>query len=612
MKKIITSIFIFLIATSLWPYDFKIGDLEYRIVDSLQIPYSVEVCGADSMITFADIPSSVINAEDTFVVVGVASSTFKDCDSLRSVAIPGTIKYIEERAFHNTPVYKDKDNWHDGVLYVDDCIIEGKNISSIDYIAPQGTRLIADKAFEESPLLKYVIVVRDSGVLVGNDASPKNIQSEENSSEYSEPDNMDESGVDILYAESIVDNLVLSDSVLVYVLNKDTITSIDIPDDIKVIGRGALAYCNALATINLPNDLVSIEESAFMGCSSLNSIKIPKSVSYIGSNAFFDCINLKTAYIYNEDIILEDNSFVGCSASKTFTDTIIGNLVIKNNRIVKILSPDTCTSLVVPDCVTSIDRTTFVGCSSLSTITLPGSVAHIGGGTFSNFTALKTVNMSEGIRWIDLSAFSGCSALEHINIPQGIEVIGPSAFANCLRLSSIELPEGISTIGDKAFSGCASIRSITIPASTITIGNNVFENCDSLTSIIVLGNERRNLEKFSQEHVDVVNADQVIEQYVLKDRKLVYVIEVSKYTIINVPDEVTSIGDSVFLGCSEITSISLPNSVTSIGEKALSNCTALTHVNIPTTLTHIGEEAFSGCSSLASITVPSSVTRMLL
>jgi hypothetical protein len=74
-----------------------------------------------------------------------------------------------------------------------------------------------------------------------------------------------------------------------------------------------------------------------------------------------------------------------------------------------------------------------------------------------------------------------------------------------------------------------------------------------------------------------------------------------------IPNNVTSIWDSAFWGCSGLTSISIPNSITSIGEYAFYECTSLTNVTIPNTVTKIGEGAFSS-NSLASVTIPESVT----
>ena len=49
--------------------------------------------------------------------------------------------------------------------------------------------------------------------------------------------------------------------------------------------------------------------------------------------------------------------------------------------------------------------------------------------------------------------------------------------------------------------------------------------------------------------------------------------------------KVTSIGNEVFFGCSELTSIEIPSSVTSIGNLAFSGCSGLTGIEIPSSVT---------------------------
>ena len=72
--------------------------------------------------------------------------------------------------------------------------------------------------------------------------------------------------------------------------------------------------------------------------------------------------------------------------------------------------------------------------------------------------------------------------------------------------------------------------------------------------------------------------------------------------------KVTSIGNEVFFGCSELTSIEIPSSVTSIGNLAFSGCSGLTGIEIPSSVTSIRDYAFSSCSGLTGIEIPSSVT----
>jgi hypothetical protein len=82
----------------------------------------------------------------------------------------------------------------------------------------------------------------------------------------------------------------------------------------------------------------------------------------------------------------------------------------------------------------------------------------------------------------------------------------------------------------------------------------------------------------------------------------------SSLTSINIPDCVTSIENEAFRGCSNLASINIPDSVTSIGYQAFRDCTALASITLPDSVTSIGSYAFASCTSLASINIPDSVT----
>ena len=84
----------------------------------------------------------------------------------------------------------------------------------------------------------------------------------------------------------------------------------------------------------------------------------------------------------------------------------------------------------------------------------------------------------------------------------------------------------------------------------------------------------------------------------------------SNITSIDIPNSVTSINDCTFYKCSRLKSVTIPKSVTRIGDSAFSDCSSLTSFTIPNLVSSIGIEAFRGCSSLLSITIPNSVTEI--
>ncbi len=68
------------------------------------------------------------------------------------------------------------------------------------------------------------------------------------------------------------------------------------------------------------------------------------------------------------------------------------------------------------------------------------------------------------------------------------------------------------------------------------------------------------------------------------------------FSVVVIPNSVTSIDNYTFEYCSSLTSIDIPNSVISIGDEAFFCCTNLTNVFIGNSVTSIGYDAFEGCS----------------
>ena len=200
----------------------------------------------------------------------------------------------------------------------------------------------------------------------------------------------------------------------------------------------------------------------------------------------------------------------------------------------------------------------------------------IGNCAFDLCRSLTIINIPNSVTTIGNCAFWGCDYLISINIPNSVTTIGKSAFSDCYYLTSINIPNSVTTIGDSAFWWCYSLISITIPSSVVTIMGN----------------------PFCHWHGNLYNESKVFiyEDHVLFNKnKTTLIACIAKKTNYTIPNRVTTIGDSAFLGCESLTSINIPNSVTTIGKSAFSKCQSLTSINIPNGVTIIGNYAFSEC-----------------
>ena len=290
----------------------------------------------------------------------------------------------------------------------------------------------------------------------------------------------------------------------------ESLTSINIPDDVTNIGDGAFYACKSLISINISNSVTNIGDHAFSLCKSLTSIKIPNSVTNIGNDAFGECRSLTSINIPNSVTNIGNEAFSGCKSLTKIT--IPSNVVNMNGNpflkwdgdlyneskafiyehqvlfnkdkttLIAYRSKDTNYS--IPNSVTNIGDNAFYGCQSLTNIKIPNSVTNIGDRAFASCSSLTSINIPNSVTNIGDSAFAWCKSLTNINIPNSVTNIEFCTFCRCESLNNINIPNSVTNIGDWAFLGCKSLTSINIPNSVTNIGDWAFCGCENLPSHI--------------------------------------------------------------------------------------------------------------------------------
>lgn len=229
---------------------------------------------------------------------------------------------------------------------------------------------------------------------------------------------------------------------------------------IDTIGYAAFARCSEITSVVLPNSVKVLSSYAFADCSKLHSITIGSQLNKIEDNAFYNDYGLIEAR-YNGSI--ESWCRIDFSGGLLGYE---GNLYFNNTLL---------TELVIPRGVYEIKDAAFRYVSCLKHVVLPKSIKRIGAFAFYGCKNLVSINIPDGINRINSSTFSWCENLQKINIPSSVSYIGQSAFSDCKKLKSIALPKQLDSIESFAFSKCTSLEEVDIYPSVSYIGMKAFD-----------------------------------------------------------------------------------------------------------------------------------------
>ncbi len=518
-------------------------------------------------------------------LVTINQSAFQNCYSLTSITIPSTVTTINSQAFYNCYKLIEVQNLSNltitagsssngYVAYYAKSVYgadgESKLVTSGDYI------FYFDSENNENYLMAYT----------GN-ASNLTLPSDFNGSSYGLsayafynndtivnlilPTTLTSIG---LNAFSGCDNLVKTKYDNAYYLRTEdnlhfallsstnsAITSCEVHSDTKIILNNAFSSCYSLTTVNIPDGVIEIGDRAFYNCQSLASIDIPGSIKTISTNAFEGCYNIARVNI--TDISAWCNT--GCKVLSQGNDA---KLYLNGEEL--------SGEIIIPEGTTKIGEYVFYGCSGITSIIIPDSVIEIGTSAFEKCQSLISIEIPKNITKINSYTFQECAALTNVVIPEGVTTIGSYAFDECHNLISVTIPSTVTSIEYEAFDSCSKIEKVNIADigawCNITFGNSY------ANPLYVSGNARLYLND------ELISGDIVI------------------------PEGVTSIGNSAFLGCTGFISVTIPEGVTSIGNYAFQNCRNLARVVIPSTVTSIGDSAFYNCRKLIEVQNLSNLT----
>lgn len=262
------------------------------------------------------------------------------------------------------------------------------------------------------------------------------------------------------------------------------IVEVVLPSTITKIGDGAFYNCTNLKRINLGDNLNFVGESAFKGCVSLEELYLGHSFQTSYLSSFSGLSGLKKVILNCNNVpgneTMQYSWYLLDTKTANGLEFVIGkdvevapyfNLfehhgsVNEFNTVSTVTFEDGCK-------VRELDGT-FRGFYNLTSVVLPESVKKVGKSTFEQCQSLESIDLSDVTELDTENLFTNCYSLKSVILPDNLTEIGPYMFSNCKSLVSLTIPQSVTVIGEKAFSKCA-IETIVLPQNLTEIGTKAF------------------------------------------------------------------------------------------------------------------------------------------
>ena len=472
-------------------YDFVVDGIYYLKVDENSVEVTYKDNNYNSYSGIVNVPASVTSGGKTYSVIGVGNYAFYNCSSLTGVLLPATITTIGSNAFANAGI--SAINLPDAVTTIATrAFYECTKLSSLT--VPENVSSIGKEAFAVGNWLTQltwnakhcwsngdITTANINKVTIGNtvEVLPINFVAHSKIATINIPASVSYIGSYAFRGCSSISNITIPKSVMnigkdAFIdctgltkltwkakncntngsMYTDNITEVTVGNDVETLPISFLRN-SKITSINIPNSVKVIGGIAFSGCRELSNLSLPESIQVIGDFAFYGCSALTALTIPRSVISIGYYAFDYCDALSSLTWNAI-------------------------NCTTNGDMTTY----NLSQVNIGNEVKKLPIGLAAN-SQITSISIPNSVDSICSRAFEECESLLNVDIPNSVIYIGDYVFKGCIGLTDVTIPDQVSSIGYSVFYDCTGLSRITIGASVESI-YDAFSGCTSLHTVVSL------------------------------------------------------------------------------------------------------------------------------
>lgn len=298
---------------------------------------------------------------------------FEGCTALASISLPDGVGGVDQYTFIDTAFYNNENNRDQGVLYLGSYLVDGGRFEGTNYTVRQGTKTIADNAFEYKRNL--TVTLPESVEFIGTGAfetlSPSNV---------------------VFPNKGVSTGLCFGYSTNAITANKHILST----KNLQVENQ----------TLTLPQGTLSIAQESLENDTPFTIVYIPASVEKI------------SLYPYNVDsVIFKDYAI---DPNNPYYTVVDGVLYTKDMKTL-VSCPPGKEVVTVPEGVLYIADDAFYQNHELTKVTFSSTVKEIGVMAFASCWELKEVELPKDLTYIwvtsNQDAFYQCGDLQRLTIP---------------------------------------------------------------------------------------------------------------------------------------------------------------------------------------------------